>query len=302
MRIVELSGGVGGARLAVGLDRIAEVELTVVVNIGDDELIQEFHVSPDLDTVIYTLAGIQGPEGWGRAGDTFVTNTELARFGIDNTFRLGDLDLALNMTRTQRLGAGEPLSKIMADIARSFGVESHVLPASDDRIETRLLNDQGEWLGFQEYFVIRQHRDVIKEVVYDGADEATSAPGVIEAIERADQVVIGPSNPPLSIWPVLAIPGVRDAVESHPAVTAISPLIGGKALKGPAAGVMGSLGLPPGIDGVLDAYKGVIDRLIVDHADQAHTGRAGEVEVTAADTMIKEPERAEALARLLLGI
>src|SRR5690606_37913852 len=199
MKVVELSGGVGGARLARGLDALPDIDLTVVVNVGDDERFHGLLVSADIDTVLYTLAGIEGPEGWARRDDTFAFNDELARYGVDNRFRIGDRDLALIVTRTARLAAGESLSKITADLARA-----PVLPATDDTLRTEVRLDSG-WTSFQDYFVIRRNRDEVREVAYRGAEDARPAPGVIESIEAADLVVIGPSNPPLSVWPILAV-------------------------------------------------------------------------------------------------
>jgi LPPG:FO 2-phospho-L-lactate transferase len=299
MRVVELSGGVGGARLARGLAALDDVELTVVVNVGDDAENHGFHISPDVDTVIYTLAGVEGPQGWGRAGDTFNFNTELARFGVDNTFRLGDLDLALKVFRTVEMAKGTPLSKVTSAAADGFGVSAAVLPATDDRLRTEVRLDDG-WIGFQEYFVARGHRDVVHEVRFIGADRAVPAPGVVEAIATADLVVIGPSNPPLSVWPILAVPGLRPAVDEHPAVVAVSPLIGGKTVKGPADRVMSSLGLGTGNHAVVDSYRGLIDRLVIDNTDSADAASLRDVEVVVTDTLITDPKQATRLARELV--
>lgn len=298
MRIVELSGGVGGARLARGLAALENVELTVIVNVGDDAENHGLSICPDLDTVVYTLAGEEGPHGWGRRGDTFHFNDELARFGVDNSFRLGDRDLALKMYRTREL-ATSPLSKITETIARCFGLETLVLPASDDRLRTMVRIQHG-WVSFQEYFVDRGHQDEVLELRFDGADAARAAPGVIEAIDSADRVIIGPSNPPLSIWPILAVSSIRDALERHPAVTAVSPLIGGKALKGPADRVLTSLGLPAGNEGVAVSYRGIIDRLVIDITD-GESGQWGDLDVIASDIRIKERDAARRLADELLS-
>ena len=295
MRVVELSGGVGGARLARGLAALPGVDLTVVVNVGDDASNHGLHISPDIDTVVYTLAGVEGPQGWGRAGDTFHMNEELARFGVDNTFQLGDLDLALKLFRTNLISDGEPLSSITTDIARSFGLDSSVLPVTDDRVRTMVRTDSG-WLSFQEYFVARRHQDQVLELRFDGAGTALPAPGVIEAIETADLVVIGPSNPPLSIWPMLAVSEVRAAVERRRPVTAVSPLIGGKTVKGPADRVLASLGLPPGNAGVAGAYEGLIDRLVIDTSDGDDEATLEGIDVLITDTLIEEPAAAARLA------
>lgn len=296
---MELSGGVGGARLARGFAALPEVDLTVVVNVGDDETVHGLHVSADIDTVLYTLAGIEGPEGWGRSGDTFTVNEELARFGVDNRFRLGDRDLALIVRRTADLKDGRRLSEITSDLARSLGIDASVIPATDEPLRTHVLLDTG-WTAFQEYFVIRQNRDAVREVEYRGADASEPAPGVLEAIARADLLAIAPSNPPLSIWPILAVPGVRDAVADHPRVVGVSPLFGGKALKGPADRVMATLGLPPGNQGVADAYHGLLDLLVVDigDADDVVTG----TEVAALDTRITTREAASRFAATMVGL
>lgn len=296
MKVVELSGGVGGARMARGLDLVPDVTLTVVVNVGDDEEIHGLHVSPDIDTVMYTLAGIEGPHGWGRADDTFTVNEELGRFGVDNKFRLGDRDLALNLTRTVALASGEPLSQITERIANSLGAEAEIRPVTDQRLRTEVRIESGVWISFQEYFVHRGHRDQVRELRFTGAPSTTPAPGVIESISEADLVVIAPSNPPLSIWPILAVPGVREALHGHANVIAVSPLFGGKALKGPADDVMSSLGLSPGNAGVLEAYAGLVDTLVIDNRDSDEASSLEEVNVVVTDTLITEADQARRLA------
>jgi LPPG:FO 2-phospho-L-lactate transferase len=293
---------VGGARLARGFAAIEETDLTVVVNVGDDSSVHGLYVSPDLDTVVYTLAGTEGPQGWGRAGDTFSANGELARFGVDNSFRLGDLDLALKIFRTDRLAAGERLSDVTQSVRAAFGIEASVLPASNDPIRTMVTIEGGEQLTFREYFVDRRHQDHIERLDYDGAESAAPTPGLVEAIEQADLVVIGPSNPPLSIWPILAVEQIGAAVRRHPRVVAVSPLIGGRALKGPADMVLYDLGLGSGTGGVLAAYQGMIDTMIVDREDEADTGEIDGVKVAALDTRISDPKPAADLARAILGL
>lgn len=295
-----MSGGVGGARLARGLTSLSAVDLTVVVNVGDDDVVHGLYVSPDLDTVTYTLAGIEGPEGWGRASDTFAVNEELARFGVDNRFQLGDLDLALNIYRTDRMRSGDPLSAITRDVTSAFDIEATVLPSTDDRLATEVRVEDGGWLSFLDYFVLRANRDVVKELRFAGASQAVPAPGVLEAIDDADLVVIGPSNPPLSLWPILAVEPIKRALAAHPRVIAISPLVNSKALKGPAARVMASLGLAPGNRGVVEAYEGIIDTLVIHDDDASDASALDGVAVMTADTLIKEPSAAgEFAARLL---
>lgn len=301
MKVVELSGGVGGARLARGLAVIEGVDLTLIVNVGDDETIHGLKVSPDIDTVIYTLAGVEGPEGWGRMSDTFTANEELGRLGLDNRFRLGDLDLALNLYRTARLAAGDSLTRITEGARRRFNIAPRVLPASDDPIRTEVRVGSGEWLSFQEYFVIRQHRDDVIGLRFNGAADSQPSPGAVEAIEEADVVIVAPSNPPLSIWPILAVPAIRAAVVNHPRVIAISPLFGGKALKGPADRVMSTLGLPPGNAGVAKAYEDVVDILVIDKGDAADAAAIAGM-VVVQDTLIKDASASARLGRAILGL
>jgi LPPG:FO 2-phospho-L-lactate transferase len=301
-RVVELSGGVGGARLGRGLDSLTDVDLTVVVNVGDDLPIHGLFVSPDVDTMVYTLAGVEGPQGWGRAGDTFTTNTELGRFGVENSFQLGDLDLALKIYRSHRLAQGHTLTEVTDSVRADLGIRSTVLPASDDPVRTMVTTTDGSRLTFREYFVDRGHRDHVSELDFEGARIASPAPGVLDAIDRADLLVIGPSNPPLSIWPILAIEPIRAAVRRHRRVIAVSPLIGGRTLKGPADVVMSDLGLGSGSAAVVASYQDLIDTLVVDVTDSADEGEIDGVRVVARETRIADPEDAANLARALLSL
>ena len=299
--VVVLSGGVGGARLARGLHEVLGPALTVVVNVGDDDRIYGVDVSPDIDTVVYTLAGREGPQGWGLAGDTFVVMEHLAALGVDTTFRLGDADLATCIRRTEILRSGGTLSGATAETVRALGVSAAVLPVSDAPIRTVVETAPGVWRSFQEYFVLRGHRDPVTGLRYDGAAEAKPAPGVVEAIEKAGLVVIAPSNPPLSIWPMLAVPGLAAAVEAADRVVAVSPLFGGKALKGPAAEVMHAMGLPPGNAGVAAAYEGLIDALVIDRDDAADAPLL-DVDVHVLDTRIAATADARRFATELLDL
>ncbi len=301
-RVVELSGGVGGARLARGIDALPDVDLTVVVNVGDDLLLHGLHLSPDLDTVVYTLAGVEGPHGWGRADDTFRANSELARFGVDNGFQLGDLDLALKIYRSHRIAQGETLTEVTDSVRAGFGIQSRVLPASDEPIRTMVTTTDGITLTFREYFVDRGHRDHVGKLEFAGAQDATPAPGVLEALDGADVLVIGPSNPPLSIWPILAIEAIEQAIRRHPKVIAISPLIGGRTLKGPADVVMADLGLGSGSSAVLASYDGLIDTLVVDVTDNGDVGEVEGVGIVAMETRITDTGYAARLARAILGL
>lgn len=298
-RVLLLSGGVGGARMARGLSAV-NGNLTVVVNVGDDEVIYGLHVSPDLDTVLYTLAGVEGPQGWGRAADTFAVMDQLGELGIDNRFRIGDRDLATNILRTSGLASGSPLSSITATLAKQLGVTATVLPATDDLVPTRVRSGT-TWMSFQEYFVLRRAADDVDELDYVNAGSARPAPGVLSAIADADIVIIAPSNPPLSVWPILAIPGVREAVAAADRVVAISPLFAGKALKGPADRVMATLGLAPGNQGVADAYAGLLTDLVVDAGD-AGDPVAADATIHALDTRIADPERAARFARAIVEL
>lgn len=299
MRITMLSGGVGGARMARGFVSTNPVDLTVVVNVADDETIYGLHVSPDVDTVLYTLAGIQGPHGWGRTDESWTVMDQLAAFPIDTSFRLGDRDLATNLFRTARLAEGVPLSEITGDLARVLGVNVHVLPASDDRIRTEVRTADGEWLDFQTYFVFRRHADEVTAVRFEGIERARPAPGVVEAIRDADAVLLGPSNPILSVWPIVRIPGVEEALADAERVALVSPLIGGTAVKGPAVQVLQGLGFEASTRGVLDAYRGIVTDVIVDHADADDAHALDGVRVHVTDTHIAEPAAAERLAKEL---
>ncbi len=278
--------------------------LTVIVNVGDDDRIYGVDVSPDIDTVMYTLAGIEGPHGWGLRDDSFEVIDGLARFGVDTSFRLGDRDLALCLARTNELADGGSLSAFTAKAARALGIGPTVLPATDDRLRTKVLIANGEWLDFQEYFVLRRHLDRVTQVRFDGAGSARPAPGVVEAVEAADAVVIAPSNPVLSIEPMLAVAGLRDAVAAKPVVAAVSPFFGGKALKGPAATITADLGRAPGTDGLIDAYRDLLSHLIVDEQDarDAVRLRSPGLSIHAAPTRIIEPSAGVAFAALLLEI
>jgi LPPG:FO 2-phospho-L-lactate transferase len=270
---------------------VAPGRLTVVVNVGDDDYMYGVHVAADLDTVCYTLGGIEGPNGWGVAADTFTVMDTLAERSIDTSFRLGDRDLATCLRRTQLLRSGQPLSTVTAELATSLGIEATVLPATDDDLKTVVQIEDGSWLSFQDYFVVRRHRDRVIDLVYRGSEACRPAPGVLEAVAAADIVVIAPSNPPLSIWPMLAVPGIRPAIAAADNVVAVSPLFGGKALKGPAEQVMGSIGLAPGTAGILEAYEGLIGTLVVDKDDSADVRFASaRTSIVVADTRIADPE------------
>ena len=270
-RVVALSGGVGGARFLRGLVQATDpAGITVVGNVGDDVEVLGLHVSPDLDSILYALAGVADDErGWGRADETWTAFEEAKALGGEAWFLLGDRDLGLHLVRTQALGQGEPLSAVTARLASAFRIEATILPATDDRLRTWVETPAGAF-PFQEWFVARRHRDDVDRVRFDGEDSARAAPGVVEAIEAADLIVICPSNPFISIWPILAVDAIRDALERRrvPAV-AVSPLVGGRAIKGPADRMLSRLagGTDPGR--VATCYPGVVDVLVIDESDAA---------------------------------
>lgn len=288
--------------MARALDR-AGADLAVLVNVGDDDTILGLEVSPDLDTVMYTLAEIESELGWGIAGDSTCVMEALGDIGGDTRFRLGDRDLATNLFRTTARSRDTPLSEVTRSLANSFGVRPRLLPSTDGRLRTEVRVDDG-WIGFQEYFVHRGHREQVHELRFTGAADTRPAPGVLEAIGEADAVVIGPSNPPLSIWPILAVPGIADAVARHETVVSVSPLFEGRALKGPAHDVMAELGLPPGNAGVIAAYEGLISDLVVDVGDSTDRMRLSgpDLRVHVADTRITDPIAAERFGTWLLAL
>jgi LPPG:FO 2-phospho-L-lactate transferase len=269
VKVVVLAGGLGGSRLARGLaEAIEPSELTIVGNVGDDVEILGLHVSPDLDTILYTLTGrLDETKGWGRAGETWHALNTVTELGGESWFRLGDLDLGVHLVRTQALRAGEPLSLVTARLAIALGLEPRLLPATDDRLGTWLDTPAGE-LPFQEWFVARGHRDEVDGVRFEGAEAARPAPGVLEALQAADLIAIAPSNPFVSIGPILAVAGIREALEERTApVVAVSPLIGGRAVRGPAARMLGRLRGGTGPQHVAECYEGLLDALVIDEAD-----------------------------------
>ena len=303
MSVVALSGGVGGAKLALGLSRVMPAEdLTVICNTGDDFEHLGLCISPDIDTVMYTLAGLANPElGWGRHDETWSFKETLGVLGGETWFRLGDRDLAVHVERTHRLRAGETLTAITADLCQRLGVASRVLPMSDDAVRTRVRTDEG-WIEFQEYFVRRRCEPVVHELAFHGATTSQAQPGFLAALAdpRLTAVVICPSNPFISIEPILAVPGVRAALADCTApVVAVSPLIGGRAVKGPTAKMMAELGLTPSASGVAARYEGLIDGYVVDYADLDQVARIG-AKVTLAQTLMTTLADREALARTVL--
>jgi len=303
-QIVVLAGGVGAARFLQGVVQVAPPEeVTVISNVGDDEEIYGVHVSPDIDIVTYTLAGVvDEAKGFGLDGDTFAVVDGLVRFGADAWFRLGDRDFATCLYRTLQLRAGRPLSAVTAEVARAFGLSLRLLPVTDQRLATMVRTPAGP-LAFQDYFVRRRTEDEVLGVEFAGADEARPAPGVLEAIARADAILIAPSNPFVSIGPILAVPGVREAIAAAKApVVTVSPIVGGEAIKGPAAKMFRSLGGEASAAGVAAHYRGLVGTLVIDELDanQAGAVAAAGVRPVVADTIMRGPREKANLARVAL--
>jgi LPPG:FO 2-phospho-L-lactate transferase len=301
--IIALSGGVGGAKLALGLARVMPPEeLFVVVNTGDDFEHLGLSISPDIDTVSYTLAGLANRElGWGRHDETWSFMETIEVLGGETWFRLGDRDVALHVERTRRLANGEALSAVTADLCRRMGIKSRVVPMSDDPVRTRLRTEEG-WLDFQEYFVHRRCEPVVHELLFQGAGAARAHPDFLAALAdpSLQAIVICPSNPFISVEPILAIPGVRQAMIDSPApIIAVSPIIAGQAVKGPTAKMMQELGLDPSAGTVAHRYHDLLDGYVIDHADMSEVVSI-DARVTLAQTLMRTMEDREALARTVL--
>jgi LPPG:FO 2-phospho-L-lactate transferase len=301
MKITALAGGTGAAKLLRGLGRVLDPrDLTVVVNTGDDTLIWGLHVSPDLDTVCYTLGGvIDERKGWGLTDETFHALDQIARYGEPVWFNLGDRDLATHLHRSRLLREGRSLTQITRAIAQALGVTATVLPMSDQPVRTRILGPDG-WLAFQEYFVREKAQVEVRAVNYAGAPAARPAPGVLDALRTADAVLLCPSNPITSIGPILAVPGLVEALQSTQAiVAAVSPIVGGDAVSGPAGRLMAAAGLPVSATGVARAYGGWLDLLVFDEQDRtlAPEIRAAGAAPVVAPTMMSSRDAEVILAR-----
>ncbi len=268
LKIVALAGGVGGARFADGLAQVLQPhQLTIIVNTGDDFTHLSLQISPDLDTVCYTLAGLANPEtGWGRINETWNVFEALKKNGMPDWFRLGDSDLVTHLYRTMRLGQGCSLSQVTQELCRLWGVEVKVLPMSDDPVQTSVITAEGE-MQFQEYFVHRQSEPRVMGFTFDGAGEAKPAGGVLDAIRHCDAIALCPSNPWVSIDPILSVPGIKEAIKAH-FIIAISPIIGNKAVKGPAAKMFSELGIAPSALAVAQHYRDLINNIIIDRTDE----------------------------------
>jgi LPPG:FO 2-phospho-L-lactate transferase len=303
-RVAALAGGVGGAKLAHGLALTGLGErLSVIVNTADDFTLYGLHISPDLDTVLYTLAGQANPEtGWGVAGDSYVTLEMMRDYGIDTWFLLGDKDLATHILRTERLRDGQSLTAVMSAFAGALGVEARLLPMCDEPVMTRVRTPDG-LLDFQEYFVRRRHSDHVSEIVFQGIEGAAMTDAVANAIDGADLIVFCPSNPFVSVEPILCVPGLRARIQRSDApVVAVSPIIGGSAVKGPAAQMLASLGHDVSSAGVAAYYRDLIDLLVIDEVDRELAGRieAFGVRTAVTNTLMKTDEERAALARFTI--
>jgi len=304
--ITALAGGVGGARFLRGLAKIlGPDELKIIVNTGDDEEFYGLHVSPDVDIITYTLAGVVDEErGWGFRGDTYNVQSTLEKLGCETWFKLGDRDLAVHIYRTWRMRNGAKLSEITKEIARALGVKHEIIPMSDEPVRTYIKTPE-DTLPFQRYFVERKARDKVIGIEYRGAEKAKPAPGVVEAIMDADYVIVCPSNPFLSIGTILSINNIRKAIkETRAKKLAISPIIGGAAVKGPADKIMQSLGYEVSALGVAKIYKWFLDIMVLDERDRDLVSRIEELGMRAycTDTLMKSEEDSIRLARFCLRI
>jgi LPPG:FO 2-phospho-L-lactate transferase len=302
--VVALAGGVGAARLLRGLVQVVPPQdLVIVGNTGDDVELHGLHVSPDLDILMYTLAGIvDEAKGWGVSGDTFNCMNMLDKLGLETWFKLGDRDLATHIVRTKMLKDGMTLSQCTARLCRMLGVNAKIIPMTDDSVRTKVVSGQ-MCLDFQEYFVRRGTRDEVTDALFEGAEKAQPAPGVLEAIKGADRVVVCPSNPVLSISPVLSIAAIRkELTKTGGYVVGVSPIVGGKAIKGPTDRIMASMGLEASAYGVAKFYEDFLDHFIIDEVDERDKARIEglDVKVTVADTVMRNLGDSVRLAKTVM--
>jgi len=304
VNVVVLSGGVGGARFVRGVvDVVDPASVTVVGNVGDDLEVLGMRVSPDLDSILYALAGLNDDaRGWGRADETWNALATVADLGGESWFGLGDRDLGLHLVRTQAVLAGAPLSAVTARLTRALGVETQLLPATDDLLRTWIATAAGEFT-FQEWFVARGHLDEVDALRFEGAATAQPAPGVLTAIDSAELLLIAPSNPYVSIAPIVAVPAIRAALERRrvPCV-AVSPLIGGRAVKGPADRMLTRLAGGTSPRHVAACYAGLIDALVIDEADAEDSSGLGGVQAIVTRTLMSGAAARRRLAEAALGV
>lgn len=302
---VALAGGVGAAKFLRGLCRIVSPQnLLIIGNTGDDLELYGLHLSPDLDIVMYTLAGVvDETRGWGVKNDTFHFLDALRSLGFETWFRIGDRDLATHVMRTKLLAEGATLSQATAQLCGRFGVKARLTPMTDKKVRTKIVSGT-RTIDFQEYFVKNEMKDEVTDVFFQGAVDAEPAPGIIEALAEADRIIVCPSNPVLSIGPMLAIPKIRRAIVKRKVeAVAISPIIAGKTLKGPADRILASMGYEASVRGVADYYEGLVDRIIIDGADAAQKSGLEKrgLEVTVTDTVMRCLEDSVDLAQVALG-
>jgi LPPG:FO 2-phospho-L-lactate transferase len=301
VKVALLSGGGGGARFARGLaDTLPPGDLRVIGNVGDDVEILGLHVSPDLDSLLYTLAGlIDEKRGWGREGESWNALAAVGAWGGEDWFRLGDFDIGLHLVRREMLDNGLPLSQVTARLAQRAKLATHIVPATDDRLRTRVETQAGSF-PFQEWFVGRAHADEVDDVGYEGAEKARPAQGVLEALEDADAIVLGPSNPYLSIGPILAVRGIREALGArHVRSVAVSPLVGGKAVSGPLDRMLLRMAGGTTPSHVAGCYSGLIDALVIDESDAP---AEAPVELVVTRTLMRDRESARRLAERALEV
>jgi LPPG:FO 2-phospho-L-lactate transferase len=303
MKIVVLSGGVGGARFVRGLvDVVDPTQVTVIGNVGDDLEVLGMHVSPDLDSILYSLADLNDEDrGWGRADETWNALTTVAELDGESWFRLGDRDLGVHLVRTQALRSGERLSAVTARLAESLGIETQLIPATNDRLRTWITTPAGEFT-FQSWFVARGHRDEVDALRFEGSDSAAPAPGVLEAIDSAELILVAPSNPYVSIAPILALQQIRAALANRKVqCVAVSPLIGGRAVKGPADRMLARLAGGTTPAHVAGCYPGLIDALVVDEADAGSLDGLADVRPIVTRTLMSDADARRRLAEAALG-
>jgi len=287
--LVVITGGTGGAKLIEGLAaEMDPAQLTVICNTGDDSVFHGLYVAPDIDTITYTLAGLNdGEKGWGIQGDTFTVLEQLRRLGNDAWFNLGDKDFATHITRTRLMAEGLTLSQVTERIRAALGVKATILPMSNERVETRVVTPEGE-ISFQEFFVKERWSRAVKAVHFAGAERCEPAPGVLNAIRQSTAVVIAPSNPITSIGPILAVSDIRKALRySVVTVVGVSPIIGGAAISGPAHKLMAAQGLEPTAFGVADGYRDLLNRFVIDSEDRGLRGRIESLGIRVVETSIR---------------
>ncbi len=277
-KVVYLSGGVGGAKFAKGLSKLKNIDLSIIVNTGDDEYIHGVALSPDIDSVIYGLANIEGKFGWGILNDKFMVNNELKKF-YDLNFMIGDKDLALNLFRNQMLNDGLQLTEITEIIKNKFNIKCKILPMSDDKVSTKLITKNGDKLNFQNYFVEKKAKPRLSRVVYEGSRKAKASNQVTNLINQSDVLIVGPSNPILSIGPILSISRINKSMQNHNNVIAISPFVGKKALKGPSVQNFIDMGYKPDIQGLKKYYKNRVNKFYVHHGDSDNSSNVFEDQI-----------------------